>query len=164
MHTTSALSDRAMQTLRAALDEEEQLLACGRADMLGSLTEAPDGSAYTFLGITQDRLLWTSFLRPSNPEHLPFSAIVSWAGGRYLQRWVLLLRHPPSPSSERDGARIESSETIFGFSRADTSAARSLRERLRDFGATEDPPLAFRPGTRADRTAGSQTSIFLWEE
>ncbi len=176
MHTTSALSDRAREVLGSALEDDEDVLAWGRADHLLDISEAPGGSGYTFLGITATRIVWTSLLQPRSPSILLFSSLVSWSAGDYLQRWVVALRHAPVRRPEHVPRRrflrwewgnaevlVERTETIFEFSRRETAAARRLRERLQVLIGPEDAPLSFRPGTREARTAGSRR-IFRFEE
>jgi hypothetical protein len=58
--------------------------------------------------VTNDRILWTDFLRPGRVYDVRCVEVRSFSEGSYKNRWVLLLNHRPairmesiSPSASR---------------------------------------------------------------
>lgn len=100
MHIKKHLSERSASFLRTQLEPGEVEIARGRCDYLPTIPRVPQGSGYTFVLVTNDRILWTDYLRPERVYTERFSAIRSFSSGSYKHRWILLLRHGPSVRME----------------------------------------------------------------
>lgn len=156
MHTTKQLSERCGRLLRAHLEPGEVEIARGRCDYLPTVDGVPQGSGYTFVLVTNDRILWTDYLRPERVYIERFAAIRSFSGGSYKHRWILLLRHGSSLRMESISpkwyrpaswtpteAPVERKETVLEFSRPRTSAAQAIVARLHELHIPEQDPLRF---------------------
>jgi hypothetical protein len=130
-------SERWRSVLSAALLEDEQVIAEGRAN------EMHAGSGYLYLLVTRDRILWTDYLMPERVSALAFALVTAFREAYESHRYLLRMRHAPVSRLERApqhrvlwfewGNTMQSKEareTQFLFSRADTRAARAIRERL----------------------------------
>src|SRR5918999_5520885 len=95
MHATKRLSERCVGFLRTHLDQGELEMARGRCNYRSTVGVPPD-SGYTFVLVTNNRILWTDYLRPERVYAERFAAIRSFSQGPYKHRWVFLLRHGPS--------------------------------------------------------------------
>lgn len=158
MHTTKQLSERCSRLLRTHLEPGEVEIARGRCDYLPTIDGVPKGSGYTFVFVTNDRILWTDYLRPERVYTQRFAAIQFFSGGSYKHRWILLLRHgssvrmePVSPKWYRPvswnapptKAPVERTETVLEFSRPQTAAAQAIVARLHELNMPEQEPLGF---------------------
>jgi hypothetical protein len=158
MHTTKQLSERCTRLLRTHLESGELEIARGRCDYLPSINGVPQGSGYTFLLVTSDRVLWTDYLGPERLYAERFSAIRSFSQGPYKHRWILLLRHgrsmrmesvsptwyrPASWNAPPTEAPVERTETVLEFSRQRTAAAQAIVARLHELNIPEEEPLRF---------------------
>ena len=143
--------ERCRSTLSAALLKGEVVIAEGRAN------EEHAGSGYLYLVVTDDRILWTDYLRPERISALAFADVTAFREEYESHRYLLRMRHEAVKRLERApkhrlpwfewGNTMQLQdvrETHFLFSRRDTRAARAIRERL--------PVLPHRPETEAHRT------------
>jgi hypothetical protein len=158
VHTTRQLSEHAASVLRRQMEQNESERAVGRCDYHATLSTVPKGSGYTFVLVTDLRILWTRYLGPERVYAERFSAIRSFSQGLYRHRWILLLRHGPSvriesvspkwyrPSSWHappTEAPAHRTETILELSRRQSVAANTIVSRFRELNIPEGEPLHF---------------------
>lgn len=166
MHIKKQLSERCIRLLRTHLEPGELEIARGRCDYR-SAVGVPRDSGYTFVLVTNNRILWTDYLGPERVYAERFTAIRSFSHGLYKHRWILLLRHGPSVRMEPVSpkwyrpaswnappteAPVERDESVLGFSRRETVAAEAILARLRGLNVREEEPLRFAVTPRPERT------------
>src|SRR5687768_11875522 len=83
MGKTKDLSEKCLRVLRPNLELGEVEIARGRCDYFPFLAGVPNGSAYTFLVVTNDRIMWTDFLGPERVYDVRFSDLRSFSEGSY---------------------------------------------------------------------------------
>lgn len=133
----SSYGERCRSVLSAALLKDEMVIAEGRAN------ERHAGSGYLYLVVTNDRILWTDYVTPARISALAFADVTAFREEYESHRYFLRMRHEPVRRLERAPKhRVlwfewgntmqlqEGRETHFLFSRRDTRAARTIRERL----------------------------------
>jgi hypothetical protein len=164
MHTKKELTEGCLSVLRTQLAPGELEIAQGRCDYLPTLAGVPRGGGYTFVLVTEDRILWTDYLGPGRVYAERFSAIRSFSEGSYKHRWILLLRHGPSVRMESSPkwyrptsrsappteAPVDRTETVLEFSRRQTAAAEAILARLHGLHVPEKEPLRLAERPRSE--------------
>ena len=155
--------------LRGLVPADEQIVAVGTAEELRDL--GPDlgsGAGWTFLVVTNDRLLFAPWSKPDVPHaEIRLDEVTRWATGTQYNCHALVLTHPAITRRERvpayrllwfewgnADADVTRTETIFRFSRPDTQVAKALHAAL-SARRVEHEQLHFEEKSRADRTRGS---------
>lgn len=141
--TTREISDASRRILNSHLDPGEEVVAQGRADFLRHRGDVPQGSGHILLLVTSERIVWTGFGGRSPVASVPFESLKHVEEGMYQHRYVVALHHRPAVRLVCEprhtflwwtwgNAHVTRprTETIFGFSRRDTVAARAIRDRI----------------------------------
>jgi hypothetical protein len=165
MGKTKDLSEKCLRVLRPNLELGEVEIARGRCDYFPFLAGVPNGSAYTFLVVTNDRIMWTDFLGPERVYDVRFSDLRSFSEGSYKHRWVVLLHHGPAVRMESISPKwyrptswhmpptegpVDRAETVLEFSRRETAAAQALILKLEEFRIPRGEPLRFQAHARPE--------------
>ena len=119
------------------------MLAEGRGAYLPGPARWEVGSTYTYVYVTEDRLLWTDFLAPGRVWDLPLDLVTGYLERQLTHRYSVRLLHRPTVRVEwvprrtflwwewgdREKQEVRK-EATFMFSRRDTRAAAALRAQL----------------------------------
>ena len=162
--------------LRGLVPEEEDVVAVGTAEQLGSLgTELGSGGGFTFLVLTTERFLFAAWDHPDEPHNeILLDDITHWASGTQYNCEALVLTHPPMTRRQRVPAHrilwfewgkaqadVTRTATTFRFSRPDTQVAKALHAALMARNVPHEE-LRFEERPREERTQNSRAVV--WPE